>query len=77
MSEPFPSRVPEADFVLLELKRSDSTVRVSLLRWPGGRSGVAISYIPSSKAAKHVNVASHEVRRVAAAILAAADKEGW
>jgi hypothetical protein len=77
VSDSFPSRVPVSEAVLLELRRSGSAVRVGIVRWPSGRSGIAISFVPDSKAAKFVNLGSDEVRRVAAALAAVADAEGW
>lgn len=69
---------PESEEVILSLARAASTFEVRIARWPDKHVGLTFA---SRRAPwqiwRYISVKRDEARRIAAALLAVADREGW
>lgn len=73
-------RAPSTEEILLELRRRHSTVRILASEWPDGHRGATVAFLGlkvDTPRWRHVHFQSGEVRRIAASLLALADRESW
>ena len=71
---------PSSDEVLLAFKRHASDVEIRLSTWPDGRASVTVAFRGLRSAAprwRFTSLHGPEVRRVAEALIEAANREGW
>ena len=71
---------PVREDVLLELTRRSSVLRVLFSEWQDGHRSVTIAFTglnAEEPRSRYIAIQKHEVGRVAEALLAVADREGW